>query len=374
VEVGEAELDKENLPQIEDMVLVCAGLVTVDEESSIIRLVHYTTQEYFERTQNDLFPRAQSKITTTCVIYLSFNIFERGFCQTDDEFKKRLQLNKLYDYASHNWGHHARAASTLISEVNDFLERKGQVEASIQALLAVERYASGVGYSQRFPKEMTGLHLAAYFGVKASVQLLLDRGADVNLKESEGRTSLCWASESGHIEVVRLLLKKGADLEAADGYGWTPLHLALWSGHIEVVRLLLEEGVDLEAAGRDGWTPLHWASESGQIEAVRLLLEEGADLDAADEAGQTPLYCASESGQIEVVRLLVKEGADLEATGRYGLTPLQGASRSGHLEVVRLLLEEGADLEAGDEDGRTPLLLALESRHIEVVKLLFSSG
>lgn len=275
VEVGEAELDKENLPQIEDMVLVCAGLVTVDEESSIIRLVHYTTQEYFERTQNDLFPRAQSKITTTCVIYLSFNIFERGFCQTDDEFKKRLQLNKLYDYASHNWGHHARAASTLISEVNDFLERKGQVEASIQALLAVERYASGVGYSQRFPKEMTGLHLAAYFGVKASVQLLLDRGADVNLKESEGRTSLCWASESGHIEVVRLLLKKGADLEAADGYGWTPLHLALWSGHIEVVRLLLEEGADLEAGDEDGRTPLLLALESRHIEVVKLLFSSG---------------------------------------------------------------------------------------------------
>ena len=51
VEVGEPELDEENLPQIEDMVSVCAGLVTVDEESNIIRLVHYTTQEYFEQTQ-----------------------------------------------------------------------------------------------------------------------------------------------------------------------------------------------------------------------------------------------------------------------------------------------------------------------------------
>lgn len=43
VEAGEAHLDEENLPQIEDMVSVCAGLVTVDDESGIIRLVHYTT-------------------------------------------------------------------------------------------------------------------------------------------------------------------------------------------------------------------------------------------------------------------------------------------------------------------------------------------
>jgi hypothetical protein len=50
VEAGESALNQENLPQIEDMVSVCAGLVTVDKKSGIIRLVHYTTQDYFERT------------------------------------------------------------------------------------------------------------------------------------------------------------------------------------------------------------------------------------------------------------------------------------------------------------------------------------
>jgi hypothetical protein len=49
--VGESELDEDNLPEIEDMVSACAGLVTIDKESDIIRLIHYTTQEYFERTQ-----------------------------------------------------------------------------------------------------------------------------------------------------------------------------------------------------------------------------------------------------------------------------------------------------------------------------------
>jgi len=51
VEAGEPGIDEENLTQVDDMVSVCAGLVTVDEESDIMRLVHYTTQEYFERTQ-----------------------------------------------------------------------------------------------------------------------------------------------------------------------------------------------------------------------------------------------------------------------------------------------------------------------------------
>lgn len=107
VEVGDAELDEENLPQIEDMVSVCAGLVTIDEESSVIRLVHYTAQEYFERTRDILFPTAEIEIATICVTYLSFNAFKSGICHTDDEFEERLQLHKLYDYASYNWGHHA---------------------------------------------------------------------------------------------------------------------------------------------------------------------------------------------------------------------------------------------------------------------------
>ena len=130
VEVGQAKLDKENLPEIEDMVSVCAGLVTVDEESRIIRLVHYTTQEYFKRTQNRWFPKAETNITRVCVTYLSFHAFESGFCQTDTEFEERLRLNQLYDYVAHNWGNHAREALTLCQEVIGFLESELKAEAA----------------------------------------------------------------------------------------------------------------------------------------------------------------------------------------------------------------------------------------------------
>jgi hypothetical protein len=84
VEIGGSKLDEENLPEIEDMLSVCAGLVTVDEESDIIRLVHYTTQEYFERTQKDWFSDAQRDIAITCITYLLFDTFETGFCPTDE--------------------------------------------------------------------------------------------------------------------------------------------------------------------------------------------------------------------------------------------------------------------------------------------------
>jgi hypothetical protein len=109
VRASTAELDEDFLPEIDIFGSVCAGLITVDKNSNIVRLVHYTTQEYFERTSS--FPSAETDITVTCVTYLSFDTFATGFRPTDEDFEARLRLNPLYHYAARYWGHHARIAS-----------------------------------------------------------------------------------------------------------------------------------------------------------------------------------------------------------------------------------------------------------------------
>jgi hypothetical protein len=156
VEIGEGQLDKDNFPEVEDMVSVCAGLVTVDNKRNIIRLVHYTTQEYFERTWDTWHPNAEREATITCIMCLSFNELKSGICEDDEKFKERLQSNRLYDYASHHWTHHAREASMLIPEVISFLETKAQVEASSQVLMAVERWSGSVD-SQDIPKKIQSI-------------------------------------------------------------------------------------------------------------------------------------------------------------------------------------------------------------------------
>ena len=281
VEVGEVKLDNDNLLKIEDMVLACAGLVTIDEESNIIRLVHYTAQEYFERTQSQWFPNVQANITTICVSYLLFDEFESGICQNDDEFEQRLELNKLYDYAAHNWGYHAREALTSCEGVIEFLQRQAQVEASSQALMAVKSWSGHGRYSQQIPKQMAGIHLAAHFGVKVVTWQLLEQGADVNAAAQNGETPLYWALSNGHLEVSRLLLDNGADVETVARDGGTLLHLASRRGHPDFVRLLLENGADANAAAKNGETPLYWASSNGYLEVSRLLLDNGADVNAA---------------------------------------------------------------------------------------------
>jgi hypothetical protein len=178
------------------MVSVCCGLVTVDKESNVFRLVHYTTQEYFERTQEKWFPNAETDITIICVTYLSFTVFQSGFCETDAEFEERLRLNSMYDYAAHNWGNHAREASTLCREVIAFLESKLKVEALSQALLAPKKYPWYSKYSQEFPRQIAGLHLAAYFALKDATVALLAKGAELETMDDNGHTPLSWAASA----------------------------------------------------------------------------------------------------------------------------------------------------------------------------------
>jgi hypothetical protein len=241
VERGESQFDEENISPIEDMVSLCAGLVTVDVGSSIIRLVHYTTQEYFERTQKCWFPNAESEIASICVTYLSFNEFESGICPNNEEFEERLRSNQLYDYAANKWGHHARKASTLILDVVSFLNTKTQVEASSQPLFARKLYPTDSEYLQRFPRQLKGLHLAACFGVEHAVNSFLEIGRAAPLEDNHGRTPLFYAVENGHEAVVKLLLEKSAKVDLKDSFGRTPLSYAAKNGHEAITKLLLEK-------------------------------------------------------------------------------------------------------------------------------------
>ncbi|KAH0536787.1 hypothetical protein FGG08_006355, partial [Glutinoglossum americanum] len=231
----------------------------------------------------------------------------------------------------------------------------------------------------------TALSIASGLGHFEAVQLLLERGANINARPNGGyggRTALQAASGGGHLKVVQLLLKRGAGINARPGcQGRTALQAASGGGHLEVIQLLLERGAYINAKPADssGRTVLQAASEGGHLEAVRLLLERGADVDAepARYGGRTALQAASEGGHLEVVQLLLKKGAgiNIEPASIEGRTALQAASEGGHLETAKLLLERGADIDAEPADGgRTALQAASEGGHLETAKLLLERG
>ncbi|CAG8976236.1 hypothetical protein HYALB_00012003 [Hymenoscyphus albidus] len=395
IETGESKLDQDNLPDIEDLVTVCAGLVTVDEQSNIIRLVHYTTQEYFRRSQGQWFPGAEANITESCIAYLSFEMFLQGSCQTDEEFEERVQSNQLFAYAAQNWGHHGCMAVTsdhdLGVTVADFLKKEANVSASSQGLFAVKRWSGDSRYSQRTPKNITGVHLAAYFGIKSVVQLLLDNAFEADSQDTDGQTPLSWAAENGHETVVKLLLKTDkVEADSKDNNGQTPLSWAASRGHEAVVKLLLQTGeVEADSKDNNGQTPLSWAAEKGHEAVVKLLLQtdkveadpkdnktDKVEADSKDNNGRTSLSWAAENGHEAVVKLLLQTG-EVEVDSKdnkYGQTPLSWAAENGHEAVVKLLLQtDKVEADSKDNNGRTSLSFAAENGHETVVKLLLET-
>ena len=316
VEPGQPELDEDNLPQIEDMVSVCAGLVTVDEESGIIRLVHYTTQEYFERTLDRWFPDAHHNIADTCVTYLSFHIL--GTYEERDHYP-------LYRYSVQNWGHHAREASSLPDSVFRFLADDARCGASLQYAMILDGFGTAafrnlfilieMEVRQFFVKSekvtdrafnlMNGLHLAAWFGLKEAVKRFLN---EEHFPHPE--FALSHAAERGHQEVVEFLLEK--DIGINKNALSSPLSDAVTGGYYGVVELLLKNGANPDQTKVHGVgnppfiiTPLQLAAIPGTADRMHLLLNYGADYSWADRIDSIgPL-----ANRRETVALLIRNEA-----------------------------------------------------------------
>ncbi|KAL6695143.1 ankyrin repeat protein [Trichoderma pleuroticola] len=420
IEKDSCEIDEDNIPEISDIVSACAGLVTVDKKSDIVRLVHYTAQDYFQRTQKDWFPDAQTEITSTCITYLSFHIFNTGVCPTYEAIRERMRRNPLYSYAAEKRGYHAQNADNPNLDINTLFESQLAMEAAWQ----VCEMSGKILMQPLRASRVTGLHLAAFFGLQdlaekliykygpnpltdsmetplslavktgyeAIVKLLLENGADVDSKDAFDRTPLIKAPINGHEAIFQLLLKRGADFDSKDKDGWTALIYAAVHGHEAIVELLLENEADLESKNEDGRTALIHAAISGWEGVVKLLLENGADLDIRDIYNRTAFIYAVISGHEAIAKLLLQNGADanlkneydrtlllengahLEAKDKNGWTALFYAVEHGYEAAAKLLLENGADLELKDEDGRPAFFYAVRNSHEAIVQLLLDNG
>jgi hypothetical protein len=239
------ELDSNNIPEkfdddsitaIELIVSSCHGLVTVDEESDVIRLVHYTTQEYFDRTRQQWFPEAETAITNVCTLYLTMNDFyfraggEISSEENRSTMTKKLQLDPFFGYACVNWGHHARGADSSSQLIHEFLVDEYTVKTAAHAMRYIRIEAKEYGLYD-VPID-TALELTAYFGavdLMKKLPSILETALDA---ESFGN-ALYGPLYSRHSDAIRLLLGMGADVGTQmygyKGCSWslapTPTHI-----------------------------------------------------------------------------------------------------------------------------------------------------
>ncbi len=108
------------------------------------------------------------------------------------------------------------------------------------------------------------------------VRALLLKGVDVNSRDVFGdNAGLHWAARLGLTEMARLLIDNGADVNIRNDEGYTPLHWAAGEGQKELVVILIVHGADVNAHNKRGWTPLRWAEAQSQKEIARILMAAG---------------------------------------------------------------------------------------------------
>jgi ankyrin repeat protein len=163
------------------------------------------------------------------------------------------------------------------------------------------------------------IHESAAIGSTERVASFVDRDNSLlNSQSSEGFTPLALAAHFGHLDTVQLLVDRGADVNLVSEHqiGVTPIHAALFGQRIDIVFLLLEHGADpdIRRGGkglpRAGWTALHYAASLGAKDLVTALIEHGVNPTATDDEGLTPLDIARNAGMLKVTITLEKALTD----------------------------------------------------------------
>ncbi|MCJ1307667.1 hypothetical protein MMC25_001315 [Agyrium rufum] len=402
IEVGDTELDETAFPEAAILFDISAGLISIDEERNMTRLVHYTLQEYFERHREKLLSHPNLDFARTCLSYLSFDVFQDGACTNEKVLEQRLKDYCFIDYASHHWGHHVLSNQLQIWKgmLSEFFKDKMKLSSSVQILYMPRHRIKN--WHTRFPRKFNLIHVIAYWGLNEILPYILQEGGNIDSQDSHGATALHLAAQHGHSAVVQLLIDEGAHIDMQNLTGETALALTARRGHKLIGELLLKNGASVSIKDEEGWTALNWAvlgrhdemanalmaqfepgdqrlnealiqaAEVGNGKTVQNLLNVGANVDWKDSAGSTAITWAISEGHEETVRILLDNGADINVKDEFGNPPLHWAiSQKG---IAELLISLGADVDRQNDDGQTVLLWSAQAGHVNVLRLLLKNG
>ena len=178
------------------------------------------------------------------------------------------------------------------------------------------------------------------------VSCLLNHGADLNAPMNGKYTALMMACRSQHVRLVKFLLQQGANVQVKDKDGKTALHFACeltftWKpASCDLLNCLTENGADINALRKDNRTPLMVASSCGGVDQITFLIKRGANVHLQDKNGDTALHHAARNmnNSLEIVCALTAAGAS-QMCNNQGLTPLLVASSTGNNAAVEELLK-----------------------------------
>ena len=237
-----------------------------------------------------------------------------------------------------------------------------------------------------------------------SARVLLNAGADINVRNIDGATPLHFlsghelcnepaaqefvqhviathaqldgmsplhlAAVVGDADLLKYVAECGADLNVKDKDGFAAIHLGALHGQAEVVRALLRRGAAVDPENQRGQIPLHYAAVLARSTCSLVLLHDGASVNHRDHFGMTPLHKAAGWGPSDMVRLLIRKGSEVNARDEKDQLPIHYSSAKGLPDITELLILKGSLVECPDRNGQTPLHLAAKTGNVDVIKLL----
>ena len=242
--------------------------------------------------------------------------------------------------------------------------------------------ASAHGVSYNLEPDDKALINAARTGNFKAVQALLTNDADINLQDVEGMTALMFAALNGMHDVVKLLVDKGADVNLrSNKHRETSLMYAAGKGHLDIVKMLLDKGADVNLRSNKNKTAADYTSTDSGIDyllknhKVTKAAQGGGAAGSAVtgiSANNKELIDAAERGDLKNVRKCISGGADVNVQNAQNTTALMLAAQNGHVNVVDVLIANKSDVNLLSING-TALMHAAQNGHVNVVDVLIAN-
>uniref|UniRef100_T1ILR7 Ion transport domain-containing protein n=1 Tax=Strigamia maritima TaxID=126957 RepID=T1ILR7_STRMM len=273
--------------------------------------------------------------------------------------------------------------------------------------------------------ELSPLHYAARYNFFEMVNLLVEKGANVNIRGEEGLTPLHFAAR--HVrkmktsrpktdknpkpimvqDPIQIVLENYQDgklkprsynlssvqkkvlfskqIRHSDSRESLDSNNSSDPSTISVIHFLASQGAMINCKDNSGQTPLHYAAMRGNEIAARELLHcREINIEATDNQEMTPIHLAAVHGSVEIAAMLIEAGANIRCCDKNQATALHKAAMEGHIAIAKLLLD-AAELKGGwvkvaqmvsdqDDAQNTALHLAVDNGHCDIVKLLIQKG
>ncbi|UKZ79001.1 hypothetical protein TrVFT333_006752 [Trichoderma virens FT-333] len=218
----------------------------------------------------------------------------------------------------------------------------------------------------------TPMHVAAYQGSSEIVRLLAEAKADIDYCENSALMSAIHTM-SDSAEVLRTLLEYGADINRKDSVGRTALDAVIVNNHPNIVKLMLSESKVKPDFSRER---LLEAVRNGYTEVVSLVLESGADVNMLDEDNASLTALAMPLKDASMIRTVLEYGPDLSIIDKRGNTALHRITANTPVESVRRVVNAGGQLHVGslNNEYETPLIISIRACNMEVFSYLMTKS